>query len=277
MRREDQKYLRKKTEELLRNYRFRGEKIHLPDEYLDELLFDYAPSSDGKKVGFFSDYLYKLDLSNASFDGATLDNEFYGDRIINLKNTNVKIDLSKTIEYQKFKVIAISNIDLENVDLSNNDLESLSKIKSYLIQYIRNSNLKNTGLTITDETSINFTNCRLTGNDLSNTHLIIDTRTSHNDENIILANDSNLKLNYCDLSFTKANLSVNQPIMKYQYNNLLTNPNLRGCYFQDILLGSSETESKEKDIKETNYLHNHKSSERVSKILTLINKQVSDK
>lgn len=67
-------------------------RIQLPAEKLDYLLFDY--DEEGKKYfGYFYDGLSKIDLSSVDFE----DTIFVDPSIVNLEDTNAKIDFSKPI------------------------------------------------------------------------------------------------------------------------------------------------------------------------------------
>ena len=234
----DEKYkLRQEVKEKIMCYDYKGKKIELPEELLEELMFDVNEELGIKKIGFVSDYLYRINLSKLNMDNVSLDNEFFGSEMINLKNTNIKIDFTKTPEYKKDGRIVVSNINFENVDLGNNDLDDLTKDSNQAI--IRHCNFAHTHLNFTGNANILFTGCDFNYSDFSHLDLEID-RFSNQDAYDLLLTQNNLKFERSNISYTEAFLSIKGPILKYQYNNLLVNPYLAGCYFEDVLLGPSE-------------------------------------
>lgn len=131
-----------------------GERIELPKETLEQLLFEFCDlklSDDGKGLGvkylvWSGEFLKKVDLSNVSFEkvfwnvlGDPYSNySCFGVKRIHLSGTNVRIDFEKTFS----GINSISGCNFSGVDLSNNVID----ISSYDCVSISDSNFDNTGI-----------------------------------------------------------------------------------------------------------------------------------
>lgn len=264
--------LRRKIEKILETSKFNNKRIHLPVEDLETILFDTNETFGIKRIAFNSKYLYRLDLSEVDFSGVTFDNALFGNEIISLKNTNAKIDFSKTPEYQKSGKIVISNVNFENVDLRNNGFDELTK-NPVNRGIIKNCNFTRTHLCFTELSRLSFVKCSLKDTDLSHLDLNINCFSSQTPEDMVLES-KDLRFECCDLSGTEACLHISKPIMKYQYNNLTRNPFIANCYFDDVLVGTDIYGNKPEVSNLTIPSDNKLRSKEAIKILDYINKQI---
>lgn len=186
-------------------------RIKLDKDTLDRLLFDYYVDKDGKifkRVGFFSDNLDKLDLSEVSFEDVSFngDNyEFPGNSDsyqVSFQFTNAVIDFSKSYEYKRDKKVIVSRFNFTGTDLSNNNWNKLTEKNCGFIKFC---NLCNTGtkLSYKDKNGailpvylkIFFTN--LAHLDLSDVRIdVVNQRTL----------DTEISFDSCSLSNSKARL-----------------------------------------------------------------------
>ena len=149
--------LRESVRRKLKEVKFNPNKrIKLPKETLEEILFD--KTKNGKYIGYYFEGLCKLDLSEISFDGVSLNSA----KTIDFSNTNIRIDFRKIVQNQR---IILSNIDFTNVDLSDSHLEETN------ICDFNHCSFKNTKLSLTTAEIYNLYKCDLTGLDFGLTTL----------------------------------------------------------------------------------------------------------
>ena len=189
--REGRIQLRSNIEEQLKEVP-EGQKIHLDKDLLEQLLFEtcifqlsgnsFPYELDGKKVSvkhliWSGSFLSKIDLSEVSFDGVYWNVAYnaveyfdeasnlyqeYGVTMIDLSNTNAKIDFSKAFGSDLDGVeIEMSCCNFSNTNLSNN-----------LIDYdfsAEKCDFSNTGLRVNfkSDSDIRFYSSVLSGLDLS--------------------------------------------------------------------------------------------------------------
>lgn len=272
---EEKTELRSRIEQMLAASSFNNKRIHLPKEDLETILFDTNETFGIKRIAFNSKYLYRLDLSEVDFTGVTFDNALFGDKIVNLKNTNAKIDFSKTPEYQKTGRIVISNVNFENVDLGNNYFDELTA-DSESQSTIKNCNFTRTHLKFTELSKLSFVKCSLKDTDLSHIDLNISCFSNQTPEDMVLESEDNkLRFECCDLSGTGAYLHIKMPIMKYQYSNLIQNPFIENCYFEDVLVGPDINGNKPEISSLVNPSTKVLEKDEAVRILELINKQIN--
>lgn len=186
--------LRANIEEQLKNVP-EGVRIHLDKDLLEELLFEtrveelsskiFPDDLDGRKVSvkylvWSGSFLSKIDLSEVSFDGVlwniiyNAENCFgensknvyqeYGITMIDLSNTNAKIDFSKSFGSNLYGItieIELFGCNFSNMDLSNNFVDYDFTAEK--------CNFINTGLSVNfkSDSDIRFYSSILSGLDLS--------------------------------------------------------------------------------------------------------------
>lgn len=161
-----------------------GERIKLPKETLEQLLFEtkklkYKDSDenpnklyDVKFLVWSGEFLKKIDLSEVSFEDVTWnvkkidmcrsfawyqdENEQdvslnacykqFGVDSICLSNTNANVDFFKSFEFKLRECVIINNCNFSNTDLSSNILNGK---RAYCV--IVDSNLDNTSIKVTNE------------------------------------------------------------------------------------------------------------------------------
>lgn len=265
--------IRKKVEKQLSQVP-EGQKIKLPKETLETLIFDnYVAEMDSdstvhnylkrrvpfKMVTWDMNHYDKLDLSEVSFD-----NVYWGDErildctesirpkltagelkfrpIINLSNTNAKIDFSKAIpiiiktgryKNKYYNVRIIYRFNFDNTDLSNNLLNH-----GFVLKY---SLLGNTNINIDFENYyfvIDFTD--LSNVDLSNNTVTEKVFSTNEDEPQIYISHSVLR-----------NTGLNITLPSYQtiktndvLNRMILNGDLKGCYINGRVVGTTSKEER---------------------------------
>lgn len=240
--RDDVVRLRKTVEEKLIQVHKSGKNIRLelPDDILEAVLFDFY---DGyKKIGFISDYLRYLDLSNASFASVLYTKSNSGE-VVNLSNTNARINFDYACGSHEGEIV-ISGFNFENVDLSCNDFDKIklwrdrartnrSKEKDNDFEEtkikFKNCNLSNTNLKITNYNDMYFSKCDLSNNDLSNLVLTVFDVCPKLPINI------NKYYNFYECNFENTGVrffySIDQVREKHiDLNKFLKDPRFKGCY-----------------------------------------------
>ena len=188
-----------------------GERIKLPKEILEQLLFEVdtvnlEPPLETYKVKYLvwsGEFLRKVDLSEVSFDDVSWfvgRGEGYGDdkqkhkgyyqygvKKINLSGTNAKIDLLKSVECgclteEKpeywLACFIMDNCNLSGVDLSNN---------TFNLAYYEHLQIENCDL---DDTGINFCYTPIEGYE-------------HKTKYLKLANSNFRNTNFADFNFRR--------------------------------------------------------------------------
>lgn len=241
-------------------------RIKLPIDVLDELLFDYSKDRKYKKIGFFSDNICKLDLSEISFENVSFNCE---DKV-NLSNTNGNYDFSKTFECIDHEKIIVRNINFENVDLSNN----LIKYDSYFAH----CNFCNTNFfPYNVDTEIIFRCCNLKNNHFSTMVPFTTDEDQDIAEDLFIAQYSfNTYFVDCNLSGTGVHINLKEDLSdksKDKLNKLIKRGYLDGCYINEKKILSSE----EKNNSNNELLREYKSfkTDRINNVIELINAQVS--
>ena len=214
-----------------------GEKRYFEREYLEEILFDVF--SDGeqrvlKRIGFLSNALSKIDLSEISFDDVSFNGEDYpnldeGEQV-DLSNTNAVIDFSKSYEYKRTGQVFITSFDFHGTDLSNNNWHDLTQ---KCFGFIKNTNLSGTKTKLTDEGKkvyLKLNHTDLSDNDLSDISIDHSKQISMSPEIAFIA---------CGLAKTGINIGYrgNDSIIKSQ---IRTNPNYDGCTYNGRTINIAE-------------------------------------
>ena len=266
--------IRKKVEKQLSQVP-EGQKIKLPKETLETLIFDnYVAEMDSdsiihnylnsrvpfKMVAWDMKHYDKLDLSEVSFD-----NVYWGDErildctesirpklnagelkfrpVINLSNTNAKIDFSKAIpiivKTGRYKnkchnVRIIYRYNFDNTDLSNNFLYDGYIIKSTV--------LANTNINI-DFTNnyfvIDFTD--LSNVDLSNNTVTEKVFSTNEDEPQIYISHSVLRNTGLNITLPSYQVIKTNDVL----NSMILNGHLKGCYINGRVVGTDSKEERE--------------------------------
>lgn len=252
-----------------------GQKIKLPKETLETLIFDnYVAEMDSdciihnylksrvpfKMVAWDMKHYDKLDLSEVSFD-----NVYWGDErildctesirpkltagelkfrpVINLSNTNAKIDFLKAIpiivKTGRYKnkchnVRIIYRYNFDNTDLSNNFLYDGYIIKSTV--------LANTNINIdfiNNYFVIDFTD--LSNVDLSNNTVTEKVFSTNEDEPQIYISHSVLRNTGLNITLPSYQVIKTNDVL----NSMILNGHLKGCYINGRVVG---TDSKEERI-----------------------------
>lgn len=266
--------IRKKVEKQLSQVP-EGQKIKLPKETLEILIFDnYVAEMDSdsiihnylksrvpfKMIAWDMKHYDKLDLSEVSFD-----NVYWGDErildctesirpkltagelkfrpVINLSNTNAKIDFSKAIpiivKTGRYKnkchnVRIIYRYNFDNTDLSNNYLYDGYIIKSTV--------LANTNINI-DFTNnyfvIDFTD--LSNVDLSNNTVTEKVFSTNEDEPQIYISHSVLRNTGLNITLPSYQVIKTNDVL----NSMILNGHLKGCYINGRVVGTDSKEERE--------------------------------
>ena len=171
--RESRDKKRKRIDTKLSDVEFNPDnRIKLPKEELEELLFEIKKDSKGKiykELAFVGDNLCKLDLSKVNFYEVSYDSAFS----INLSNINADIDFSKSYEAMNNKPLVVTNINFKNTDLSLCDLEH-SAVGRATTATFKCCDLSNTKLGLSGTIFADFIACNLTNLDLGDLNLSID-------------------------------------------------------------------------------------------------------
>ena len=240
------------------------QRIKLPLDVLEDLLFDYSEDKKRKKFAFSSDHICKLDLSEVSFENVSFNSPFN----FSLKDSNAKIDFKKTFEYLDEGIIKIKNISFENVDLSNNDFESIETS-------FENCSLNNTNLKTNSSNNISFVSCSLKNNNFKKMVLFINESSSTN--SLIFENRSGISFINCDLSNTKINISLPSKLTddsKEFLNYLISKGYLNECFVNGKKILSIEEKNSSKNELVRQY--NKYKSEYINNTIYLIETQVSN-
>ena len=206
-------------------------------EYLESILFDVYTDSEKrtfKRIGFLSNALSKIDLSEISFDGVSFNGEDYpnldeGEQV-DLSNTNAVIDFSKSYEYLTRGQVEITSFDFHGTDLSNNNWHDLTQ---KCFGFIKNTNLSGTKTKLTDggkKVYLKLNHTDLSGNDLSDISIDHSKQISMSPEIAFIA---------CGLAKTGINIGYrgNDSIIK---SEIRTNPNYDGCTYNGRTINISE-------------------------------------
>ena len=266
--------IRKKVEKQLSQVP-EGQKIKLPKETLEILIFDnYVAEMESYSI--IHDYLKervpfkmiawdmknydKLDLSEVSFD-----NVYWGDErildctesirpkltagelkfrpIINLSNTNAKIDFSKAIpiiiktgryKNKYYNVRIIYRYNFNNTDLSNNLLNH-----GFVLKY---SLLGNTNINIDFDNYyfvIDFTD--LSNVDLSNNTVTKKVFSTNEDEPQIYISHSVLRNTGLNITLPSYQVIKTNDVL----NSMILSGNLKGCYINGRVVGTTSKEERE--------------------------------
>jgi uncharacterized protein YjbI with pentapeptide repeats len=253
-------------------------------------MFDYDSKRGYKKIGFHSDNLRKLDLSELSFK-----NVFLGDAgVKNFADTNININLGECYILKSYIMktnsLYVMNMSLKNVDLSDNHFNELYNQGITNVDFV-NCDLSDTGLGIYNyeiegytNPIIEFSNCNLKNMDLS--HLTIEgiheaslIANKHiSNEKIVFSADNNFygtnvtfKIDSIEkLRFLKAKPEKeNQPIDKY-----------KGCYF---LLPKGESryiktdEENKTGIKNINRVYKNFVNKKEKRILEIVRNSIDNR
>ena len=228
-----------------------GKRIKIEKDILEQLLFDVvlvhrndyfyktleSYKDEGiKTVAWSGPFLSKVDLSEIDFDYVlwgyfgTADEKFFypgykEDKIIDLSNTNAKIDfsLSARIIYDSYN--AIMNCNFEGVDLSNNTLN--------LSDVLLNSNFKNTNIKVESNglmgvcENCNFDSCNFTNVNVNEYAFGNDAEGFGTFTNL---KNTGLKINTSDEPTEDEKECIE--IMKIS----MSLGNLDGCYLNGVLI-----------------------------------------
>lgn len=262
--------LRERVNMKLNDVEFNPEsRIKLPLDVLEEILFDYKKNGNYKVIGFVSDNICKLDLSEVSFYNVS----FNSDKHINLSNTNGNYDFSKTFEYLDHGKAIIRNTSFENVDLSNHSLEGEV--------YFANCNLRNTNLFpfwIDCETTLS--SCDVRDNDLS-MNGAFKPLTAREDEDIcgdlfFTQSGCNTYFINCNLAGSNVHINLDDDLSESSYdylNHIIEMGYLDGCYLNDkVILTKEEKRSNRNELLRQ---YNKFKTDRVNETIELIDKQLS--
>ena len=201
-----------------------GERIKLPKETLEELLFEVdivklehlTKTCKVKYLVWSGEFLRKVDLSEVSFDNIDwhanncqgIGNHMsthkgylqYGVDKINLSGTNAKIDFKKSFDALYCEQIMIINCDFSGVDLSNNVLD----VNCFEIFEIGNCNFDDTKIKFcSDINSESYPRCFFLINssfknvDFSNFTIMADYLEQGEDYDIRDSDFYNSGLNIC--------------------------------------------------------------------------------
>lgn len=220
--------------------------IKLDKEELEDLLFDIkldANNNERKIISFNSDNIDCLDLSEVDFENVSLDCKSYNKEMINLANTNAKIDFYKTYEYKNIKEIHVSNINLNGVDLSNGIIGNRNI--PHLGITFDNVMLQSTGIQIEDQLnqSLEFNKCNLGDNDLSN--LVCTFRKNKNylnkeDATFDISAPNTYSygvISNCNLRNTGITIKLYSNCNdKDDFRRIISNPRHQGCYVSGNVL-----------------------------------------
>ena len=256
--------LRKQLDEELSKIEFNPEKrIKIPLETLEMLMFDYDKKNKCKKIGFISDNLCKIDLSELSFE----DVNFYTPEKKNFYNTNIKINLNEVHRGTKVVEndwICFKSVSFENVDLSNNDISNFGESHNIYNITFEWCNLANTGLKVCPNnnslnTNIRFVVCNLKNVDLSTIEVSFPKMQNDFVQFASLNNLNNTKLTF-----------ITEP--KFVKDYFYRSENYQGCF---IKCGDRVTYVKTKEEKNTqkNNLrrsYNNFAKRRKEKILKIV-------
>lgn len=265
--------IRKKVAEQLSQVP-KGQKIQLPKETLEILIFDkYVAKMDNesivncnskeivpfKMIAWDMQHYDKLDLSEVSFD-----NVYWGDErildctesirpklsekelkyrpIINLSNTNAKIDFSKAIPIiikkgpykDKYHVVRIIYRYIFNkTDLSNNLLKDGFVLKNIFLGDT-NINIKfNNGYFVIEFT--NLTNVNLSKNTVTESAFSIYEDDPHPYISNSILKNTGLKISLPSYEHVKTN-----DVLK----SMILSGNLKGCYINGRVVGTTSKEER---------------------------------
>ena len=216
--------LRSKLEELLNGIEFDPEnRIYIPKGKLEQILFDYDSEHKCKIIGYKTDNLCKLDLSEISFENVDL----YLSPINNLSNTNVNIDFSKlhfslATGYANLYNVA-SFIDFTNVNLVGMSLAGASVDGEHNVFCFDKCNFTDTHMWSSFDNIkgyVEFRYCDFTGNYLSEP---IEDHLSYFEKR---------NIRYRDCTFTNTCVTINT---HYNFKDTVMCREIekfRGCYIK---------------------------------------------
>lgn len=214
--------IRKEIMDKLQDLTFSENKVKLPKNLLDLILFDYYEDGYGvkyKKIGLLGWGLNRLDLSDVSFEDVSFNNT---DRTVTLAYSNAKIDFSKSYEYKNENCIVVRGMLLREVDLSNNDFTELSKEEAAIFS---DCDLRDTNIKITKDTKAVFTACNLSG---CKTFEYMNFSLSEFPD-MRCCNNEDLIISICNLADTKINLIGPRGGSTDNYRKICNSPEYIGC------------------------------------------------
>jgi uncharacterized protein YjbI with pentapeptide repeats len=241
-------------------------RIKLPKDVLEELLFDVGHDDDNvkyKKFAYYNVGLEKLDLSKISFN----DVSFKSDYQIDLSDTNAKIDFFKTYEWKKNHVMFIRNVKFKNVDLSNNEFVKLKDVDRAIVIFDK-CNFSNTKMHLY-YFPMTFVNCDLSNNDFSK--LYLDPKGVEGDPSRVILKNGPLQMEDCNLANTGIKIGYNYD--KLDISSLISKGYLDGCIFNGVKIKSEEEQQEES--KELLKKYNNYKSNRINKVLDTIDEQLN--
>ncbi len=274
----DRERFRKIVFEKLKDIDFDPNKrIKLPDEDLEDLLFEKMDDGKHKKIAYFYEGLCKLDLSKVSFANVSLDSPWY----VDLGDTNVNINFCR--DFFRDDLILARNINFTNVNLENSEGSSVPGLKKMI-----NCNLTNTGFNVIS-TRFEYHECNLTGLDLSSAKIYYEIDIDGNNS-LVLSNNEKYHaiINYhphfyqCKLTNTRARVYSHNEyrdddqdwIAANKYLSVLIHKGeLDGCYVNDVLIKSPEEKRKDSEKLFDKYIEY--SSGRINSVLDLIDDQLN--
>ena len=219
---ESKNEIRKEIMDKLQDLTFSENKVKLPKNLLDLILFDYYEDGYGvkyKKIGLLGWGLNRLDLSDVSFEDVSFNNT---DRTVTLAYSNAKIDFSKSYEYKNENCIVVRGMLLREVDLSNNDFTELSKEEAAIFS---DCDLRDTNIKITKDTKAVFTACNLSG---CKTFEYMNFSLSEFPD-MRCCNNEDLIISICNLADTKINLIGPRGGSTDNYRKICNSPEYIGC------------------------------------------------
>ena len=241
-------------------------RIKLPKEVLEELLFDVGYDDDNvkyKKFAYYNVGLEKLDLSKISFN----DVSFKSDYQIDLSDTNAKIDFFKTYEWKTNHVMFIRNVKFKNVDLSNNEFVKLKDVDDAIVIFAE-CNFSNTKMHLY-YFPMTFASCDLSNNDFSK--LYLDPKGVEDDSSRVILENGPLQMEDCNLANTGIKIGYNSD--KLNFSPLIEKGYLDGCIFHGVRIKSKEEQQEEATHLLKKY--NDYKSNRINKVLDTIDEQLN--
>lgn len=180
-----------------------GERVSLPNDLLDQLIFERAKGYDGllyKVPVWTGSFLKKLDLSNISFEKVLWNRT--SECLDELFSSDVQRRLELSYNIHDYRSC------LYDIDFSGTNV----RINSF-------SNLSTCGMR----------NCNLEGVDLSNNKFNVDCYNDFNAFNV----------NFCNTGCKF--IVLNELENKSNFKTLLEDDNLAGCYINNVYIKSNET------------------------------------
>ena len=259
-----------------------GQRIHLDNELLEELLFEtivyHKESGKILKLPVWSgDFLSKIDLSEISFEDVAWslleekDNEpsiwrikekidvdvydmllkqiYYldNDKMVNYSNTNAKIDFNKSWDKKVKGFIVLKMCNFSGTDLSNNLLNEILAYDcdlSYTKIPFNPDKVQSVGMERVFRTN-------LSGLDLRNVYYELDDFVYEMYHLHPTCNFSNTGLHIVDKNLTETIIS--EPAIKEDLSSALIEGRLIGCYINNKLITSTEQSQIVKQEKKSEY------------------------